>query len=130
MLGIFVGLLFAAYGCYSIYFDRHLARTGRRAAAQVVDLRSVKSGGDERGVVYYPVVVFRTADGQAVRAWTKYGAHPAPAQVGEQVMVIYDPAAPQNVMLARRRGRHVVIAVVMVIIGAALVGFQVIQMTR
>lgn len=70
-----------------------------------------RHGGDLRGS-YYPVVSFRAADGQEVRARTRSGRVPAPARVGQRVQVIYDPRNPRNVA------------------GAGTVVFQLYQMTR
>lgn len=49
---------------------------------------------------YFPVVDFTTARGEQVRAMVLIGARPAPARIGEEVHLRYDPADPSRVLLA------------------------------
>jgi hypothetical protein len=132
LVSFLVGALFMAYGWYRIHIDLRLDRGGQSAAAEVVDMKRIGSGrGDEDGTGrYYPVVAFRTADGQEVRAPTKYGSYPPPAQVGEQVPVIYDPAVPTLVKLDRPHGQQTVFALVFGTVGGALLVYAVFLMTR
>jgi hypothetical protein len=124
LLSLFIGALFAALGCYMAYADLRLTRVGRTATAEVVDLKWADTDGSDQGS-YYPVVVFRTADGQQVRAPTKFGSFPPPAQVGERVQVIYDPADPAQVRLERLRGQQTVFSLVFIVVGGALLAYAI-----
>ena len=77
----------------------------------VVDLETehlVHRRGDS-GVpqdVYFPVVEYVLPDGRMLRSRTMNGSRPAPAKVGDEVTVMYDPADPTRVELGGRRMRH------------------------
>jgi hypothetical protein len=130
LLSLLTGGLFAALGCYMLYTDLRLDRVGRSATAEVVDLKRVESRGGDGPGRYYPVVAFHTADGQEMRASTKFGGYPAPAQVGERVQVIYDPAVPTLVKLDRPHGGRTVFSLVFAIVGGALLVYAILLMIR
>ncbi|MGH3168169.1 MAG: DUF3592 domain-containing protein [Trebonia sp.] len=133
MLLILTAVVFFSGGCFLFYRSRRLARIGLRAMAEVVDLKAYRSsGGDDDGVVYAPVVVFRAADGREVRAETGRRSYPPPARVGERVEVIYDPDSPQGLglELSRGHGRGLALYVALMIVGIGAAVYEISQLTR
>lgn len=132
MLILCVGLLFMAAGIYGFFKNRSLARTGLRADAEVVDLHIRVSYDGETGTsrTYYPIVRFRTADGQEVQARTRAGGSPPPARPGDQVRVVYQPGNPQTVSIDTVMGRGVAPMLLFVIVGLGITVFQVYRMAR
>lgn len=68
---------------------RHLAATGLRAEARVP---SVEEQRRRSGSTYYPILVFRTADGRFVRERSAVPVASPQAYLGRIVTVVYDPA--------------------------------------
>ena len=130
---LLVGLLLTAFGIVGYHNGRRLVRTSQRATAEVVDLEWWSSSGKvvdpERGA-YYPVVTFRTADGQMVRARTRTGRIPPSAHVGEQVRVTYDPRDPRIVAIDSPSGRGTMLSGFVAIVGVGVIAFQVYRMLR
>ncbi|MFJ4208716.1 DUF3592 domain-containing protein [Paenarthrobacter sp. NPDC089675] len=84
---------------------RKLQRRGMSAEARVVAMNSHLSGtmaanSSSRMEAFFPVVRFNTQEG-VVEAEVLVGAKPAPAKVGQQVRVHYDPDNPRAVLLAQ-----------------------------
>ncbi|WP_448541587.1 DUF3592 domain-containing protein, partial [Roseiflexus sp.] len=48
---------------------------------------------------FYPVVEFRTADGESVRFEGSTGSNPSAYRVGDTVNVRYDPQTPQSALI-------------------------------
>jgi len=54
---------------------------------------------DHPGMLLFPSVRFQTADGRTVEFQSKVGSN-APAKVGEEVTVFYDPERPEDAKLS------------------------------
>jgi hypothetical protein len=67
-----------------------------RVRGVVVDLemRKTTEGGWKKS--YYPVVRFQSTNGQEVQFVSGVGSSPAAFERGEEVEVLYDPAAPEE----------------------------------
>lgn len=82
------------------------ADTQRRIATMVpatgtivaLDARTSRTS-DRNGLVYYPVVEFRTSKAETIRFQGEIGSNPSPYKVGDQVKVLYDPQAPQSAVI-------------------------------
>lgn len=74
---------------------RNFAASAERAEGTVVDL-SRSSGKSQGDTVYYPVVSYRTAQGEEVEFISSWGSRPAPYRRGAKITVLYDAAEPQE----------------------------------
>jgi uncharacterized protein DUF3592 len=128
------GVLFASLAWRARTRYRRLADSGIRTQAQVIKVRRTLSAGSD-GVggryVYKPVVSFHTQDGQQVTAEPRTTSSMTPAQVGEQVSVLYDPADPHSILLERFEKKWMLslsmaVAAVFVIVGVAVITSSVI----
>lgn len=86
-------------------------RTALAAPGRVVDVETEEAVHlrSETGVpqdVYFPVVEYVLPEGRMLRSRTMNGSRPAPAKVGDDVTVLYDPDDPTRVELGGRRMRH------------------------
>ena len=94
--GIFllVGLGLLGGSAYLTYDTRRSLSVGVRADGKVIDLyESRDSDGDS---TYRPHVRFTTREGEIVEFTSSTGSNPAAFNVGEPVVVIYDPASPRS----------------------------------
>ena len=92
-------------------FYREFDRIAARAEGMVVEINWLSSEAERRthqihrGTAF-PVVEFSLPSGQIIRAQTHTGRSPAPAKVGEQVTVLYDPNQPEHFELLHNSGRN------------------------
>lgn len=102
-----VGVGFTLFGVHQLRIARRLARHGVRVPGVVTRLRwdSSESGS---GGSHYPTLRFQTREGEMVEAESDLGTNPAPARVGQQVTVLYDPAKPVRARLDTAFGRGTV----------------------
>lgn len=93
-----VGIGLAVLAWMPIAEDRHLAANGVRTEARVFSIEEHR----RRGVsTYYPIFVFRTADGRVVRERSSVPvSSPEPYRGGGSFAVVYDPADPSSVRSA------------------------------
>ncbi len=95
-----VGLIFVAQGVITLARVRRFARRAVRTTGIVVDLarRWSDPGGPEStgSYLYFPIVRFGTADGQAVEFRSPTGTSWRSRRVGQTVPVMYDPANPRD----------------------------------
>jgi hypothetical protein len=68
-----------------------------RATGTVIDLSRQRD--NEGGVVFHPVVVFTTAEGEVVEFVAPFGSSPPSVQPGDRVEVLYDPDDPYHAEL-------------------------------
>jgi hypothetical protein len=68
--------------------------------------------------VYFPVLAFRTADGEQMQAVSKTSGQPP---VGKQVPILYDPANPGVVEINTFMGRETWLPVLAAAVGLALI---------
>jgi hypothetical protein len=55
---------------------------------------------DHKGkAMFYPIVEFRTAEGQTIRFQGSTGSNPPTYRVGEKVQVRYDPQSPESAVI-------------------------------
>jgi hypothetical protein len=100
---------------------RRFRRRAKRTPGVVVDLQvglTTQAGHP----LYYPVVEFTTGAGRRVRATTRVGSKPAPADVGEAVIVSYDPGDPEEVEIAGTEATRLALLYVVVLLGMVFVG--------
>lgn len=70
------------------------------AEGRVVDVVSRTSTSyGERETLFYPVVEFRTVDGESIRFQGSTGSNPAAYRAGDTVKVLYDPQTPQSALI-------------------------------
>lgn len=86
-------LAFAAWGGFHAYSSWQLVNEGGSAIGTVVRLEESES--NEGGTVYSPVVEF-TANGQTHSFESGNASDPPDYEVGDEVKVLYDPAAPNE----------------------------------
>lgn len=67
------------------------------AVVEVVSRTKLRDG--ERRTLFYPIVEFRTANGEAIRFENDAGSNPSAYRVGDTVEVLYDPQTPQSAMI-------------------------------
>jgi hypothetical protein len=127
---LLVGLVFVVIGSIGFRNNRRLFRDGQRTTAEVVELLWVIKADSNSFGSYYPVVSFRAADGQIVRARTRSGRIPAPARAGEQVRVIYNPGDPRIVAIDSLSGRGTMLCGLAVIVGVGAIAYQIFEMAR
>ncbi len=70
-------------------------RSWSKAAGDVVAMNADDSGG------YAPVVVYTPAPGESVRIEGSVMTSPARYQVGDKVVVVFDPSDPQGAVIDR-----------------------------
>ncbi len=97
-----VGLVFVALGLALLTRQRRFARRAARTTGTVVELarrwsRSTWGGvGVTGNALYFPVVRFTTADGQAIQVQSSTGTSWRSCRVGQTVPVLFDPANPHD----------------------------------
>lgn len=70
------------------------------AEGRVVDVVSrTRTSGGERKTLFYPVVEFRTVDGESIRFEGSTGSNPAAYRAGDTVKVLYDPQTSQSALI-------------------------------
>jgi hypothetical protein len=98
VLVIGLGILFLGWQWRT--FTQNQIATMLPAEGRVVDVVSrTKTSGGERKTYFYPVVEFRTADGERVRFESSTGSNPSSYRVGDTVRVRYDPQTPQSALI-------------------------------
>lgn len=117
------GLLFAGIGVHNVRAARWLARNGVRAYAVVTRLRWESS---ENGGVHYPTLRFQTREGAWLEVESDIGSSPAPAGVGRQVVVVYDPRDPRRARVDTPLGSGAMLGWIFTVIGALAVAAAVI----
>ena len=108
-------------------FYREFDRIAVRAEGVVVEINWLSSEAERRSHhihrgTAYPVVEFSLPSGQIIRAQTHTGRSPAPAKVGEQVTVLYDPNQPEYLELLKNSGRDMM-APLYYVLAIGFVGF-------
>lgn len=89
--------VFVAYAVSSRRESRRFAAGAARAQGVVVELVGGPTPGPQSpGSLSYPVVRYRTMDGQEVVFRSDFGAQPPPWRPGQPVTVLYNPANPQE----------------------------------
>lgn len=129
-MGAFLfGLIFLAIGGVVLYFDRRLVRGGQWTDAEVVELQPARHPANRDQWVYYPVVRFRTADGQEIVAKTRAGSASPRVRRGDRVRVVYQIGTRTDVAIDTIKGRGLVTGAIPAVIGLALIVLGIYQMT-
>lgn len=91
---LLVGLGLLGGSIYLTFDTRRALAEGTRVEGEVIELlRSRDSDGD---VTYRPHVRFTTLAGDTLEFTSTMGSNPAAFDVGERVVVIYNPASPRD----------------------------------
>jgi hypothetical protein len=117
---ILAGAVFTAAGVWFFLNGRALQRRGVHTTGRVVDLQYNPDPANGTGN-YHPVLEFRTAGGEQVQAVAREGGNPAPARVGADVRVLYDPVNPSVAEIDTFMGRGTWLPVVAALVGVGLI---------
>jgi Protein of unknown function (DUF3592) len=121
MLFVLVGLGFIAAGAFVTRSSVRMTRTGERASAEVVGRVFRGDSGPDGGGAYHPVVAFRTTTGRVVQTHTRVGGLASRPRIGAKVQVIYNPQAPEDVVIDSPLARGTMGGVVFVLAGIGLI---------
>ena len=124
---ILFGALLVAVGVWFMVKGTPLQRRAARATGHVVALQRKPDPGNGF-FIYSPVLEFRTAGGEQVQAVARSGGDPAPARVGDDVRVLYDPADPSVADIETFRGGW--LSLLALLAGAGFIAVPVIQAVR
>ncbi|GIH23888.1 hypothetical protein Aph01nite_21980 [Acrocarpospora phusangensis] len=126
---VLVAVLIEFLGLHLLARGRDVLATARgfhsRAVpgqGEVIRLRTSREGVPQHprySHVYHPVLRFTTADGVRVEAESPVGANPAPAQPGDTVSILYDPANPHHVRINDLKGRGTLVGGILIALGTA-----------
>jgi len=117
---LLVGLALTAGGVYLVRFHVELALNGVAAQGEVVGLEPGSSTGSSGRAAYFPVVTFRTPDGEQVTFRHRTGANPPAYQPGESVPVSYLPEDPHRALSAEGF-MNLLLPGILVLVGPVLV---------
>lgn len=94
-----LGILFLGWQWYASRQSRVAAMLSTQG--EVVDFVSRLTSSSNRGrtYIFYPVVEFRTAEGEVIRFQGSSGSSPPSYRVGDTVRVRYDPQTPQSAVI-------------------------------
>jgi hypothetical protein len=94
-----LGILFLGWQWYASRQSRVAAMLSTQG--EVVDFVSRLTSSSNRGrtYIFYPVVEFRTAEGEIIRFEGSSGSNPPMYRVGDTVRVRYDPHIPQSAVI-------------------------------
>jgi hypothetical protein len=99
-IAVFVGLLFFVIGIVVLIGGIISVVKQRRQMADSLSAVGLITGlateMGKSGHLYYPLVQFKTASGQALSFQSAVGSSPAGYSVGQQVKVLYDSRNPQQ----------------------------------
>jgi len=118
---VVVGVAVVVAGVRSLRATSRFQARALQAPGVVTDVRWQRTTRDSRSVGF-PVVRFNLPDGRTVEAMSAHGSRPAPAQTGQPVTVLYDPADPTEVRLPGFLGSGHAFGIVAIVIG---IGFMV-----
>lgn len=92
-----VGVVMLLIAGWMLSRDPLFSRAGAEAVGTVVDLQRAATGNGKAS--YYPVVIYRDAQGAEHRFTGTIGSNPPDYARGEEVAVHYDPAAPEEAVI-------------------------------
>ena len=105
-----VGLAFAVIAAVTAIFTLSFVFRAEPATGIVIDYSRLKNSitlmpeGDETGVLYYPVVAYRAADGVEYQLTGRSGRAERRYPVGEQVPVLFLSSNPSDARLKTLMG--------------------------
>jgi hypothetical protein len=89
------GIVFILAGVAQLVKYCAFSHRAQRAPGVVIGMSETLTGRYGTSL-YHPVLEFTTHEGRRVRTTMQVGSRPAPAQVGDQVIVAYDPHEPES----------------------------------
>jgi Protein of unknown function (DUF3592) len=90
-----VGLLLGFFFAFSR--TRRFLASAQEARAEVIGVK--QSIGNSRDRVYYPVLRYRTQQGDTKEVVSSVGSNPPRYKEGDSLVVLYDPAQPGDVRI-------------------------------
>lgn len=96
-----LGLVLLAATVYLLVRTGSFVASAARTRGKVVDLAESRSS--DGSSTWHPVVSFEVG-GEAVTFKSKFGARPAPYDIGDAVDVLYDPENPPDARIDSFRG--------------------------
>jgi Protein of unknown function (DUF3592) len=93
------GVVFIIVGAVLLVFTVRFVADAERATGTVVDLDRRRSSSDG-ALLFYPVVRFTTANGEAIEFVDSTGSRPPLETPGDRVEVLYDPDDPNDAELS------------------------------
>ncbi len=91
-----VGLLLGFFFAFSR--TRRFLASAQEARAEVVGMQD-RIGSNQRNRVYYPVLRYRTQQGATKEVVSSVGSSPPRYKEGDSVVILYDPAKPEDVRI-------------------------------
>lgn len=91
-----VGLLLGFFFAFSR--TRRFLASAQEARAEVVGVQE-RVGTNHRDRVYYPVLRYRTQQGATKEVVSSVGSNPPRHKEGDSVVLLYDPANPDDVRI-------------------------------
>jgi hypothetical protein len=91
-----LSVILLATGLFAFYDSQTFVAKASRVQGTVVEL--VERSGS-KGTTYSPVFTFSDASGKTHRIYSGLSSYPASHEVGDQVVVLYDPANPAHARL-------------------------------
>jgi Protein of unknown function (DUF3592) len=119
---IVAGAALIVIGLTELLKSRCFRHRARKAEGIVVDM-SCGFAACAGPVAYHPVLQFKTREGRIVRATSRVGSYPAPAQMGERVPVAYDPCDPKVAEIVGLECTRRALLCVLIAAGGLLVAF-------
>jgi hypothetical protein len=110
------GIAFIIVGVTQVVTYGAFRRRAQRVPGVVVGMTERMSGRYANSV-YHPVLEFTTVEGQHVRTTMQVGSRPAPARIGEQVTVAYDPRDSASAEIAGKGWLRMVVGGAMILGG-------------
>jgi hypothetical protein len=96
-IGLVIGLGVLSLGWQWRAHTQEMVAAMLPAEGRVVEMVPL---ADHRGkTFFYPIVEFRTAEGQTVRFQGGTGSNPPSYRTGARVKVLYDPQSPQSAVI-------------------------------
>ena len=78
---------------------KEFLKTAITTEGEVIELGRHQSGQSSRGIYYYPVVRYKTSNGNFAEFISNTGSNPPDHTVGEKVTIVYNPQAPQKAVI-------------------------------
>jgi hypothetical protein len=117
---LFAGIGLIVVGATQLLKYRDFRSRAERVPGVVVDM-SESLMGQYHSTRYHPVLEFTTRGGRRVRTTMQAGSRPAPAQVGDSVVVAYDPDEPEAAEISGKGWIRVLVLVALMLAGCLFV---------
>ncbi len=81
-------------------------RTPTAGKVLSLETRSASFSDHTGGMMYYPVIEYKSSSGQVFQFESDFGSMPAAYRVGQQVKVLYDPSNPGKAEIDSATSRY------------------------